>query len=67
MHDYFVKMQGKNSNFYHALDLDDELSVQNVLWIDARSRATYESFHDVIIFDTIYLTNKYDMSFTPFI
>ena len=27
LHDYFVRMQGKNSNFYHALDLDDELRV----------------------------------------
>uniref|UniRef100_A0A2N9ESW5 Uncharacterized protein n=1 Tax=Fagus sylvatica TaxID=28930 RepID=A0A2N9ESW5_FAGSY len=58
LHDYFVRMQGKNSNFYHALDLDDELRVQNVFWVDARSRAAYESFHDVIIFDTTYLTNK---------
>ena len=32
-----------------------------------RSRAAYKSFHDVIIFDTTYLTNKYDMSFAPFI
>jgi hypothetical protein len=67
LHDYFVRMQGKNSNFYHALDLDDELHVQNVFWVDARSRTAYESFHDVIIFDTTYLTNKYDMSFAPFI
>uniref|UniRef100_A0A2N9EVK8 Protein FAR1-RELATED SEQUENCE n=1 Tax=Fagus sylvatica TaxID=28930 RepID=A0A2N9EVK8_FAGSY len=67
LHDYFVRMQGKNSNFYHALDLDDELRVQNVFWVDARSRAAYESFHDVIIFDTTYLTNKYDMSFAHFI
>jgi zinc finger SWIM domain-containing protein 3 len=52
LHDYFVRMQGKNSNFYHALDLDDELRVQNVFWVDARSRAAYESFHDVITFDT---------------
>jgi hypothetical protein len=63
LHDYFVRMQGKNSNFYHALDLDDELRVRNVFWVDARSRAAYKSFHDVIIFDTTYLTNKYDMSF----
>ena len=67
MHDYFVRMQGKNSNFYHALDLDDELRVRNVFWVNARSRAAYESFHDVIIFDTTYLTNKYDMPFAPFI
>uniref|UniRef100_A0A2N9J7A5 SWIM-type domain-containing protein n=1 Tax=Fagus sylvatica TaxID=28930 RepID=A0A2N9J7A5_FAGSY len=67
LHDYFVRMQAKNSNFYHALDLDDELRVRNVFWVDARSRAAYESFNDVITFDTTYLTNKYDMSFTPFI
>jgi hypothetical protein len=30
LHDYFVRMQDKNSNFYHALDLDDELRVRNV-------------------------------------
>jgi hypothetical protein len=38
LHDYFVRMQGKNSNFYHALDLDDELRVQNVFWVDVRSK-----------------------------
>ena len=30
LHDYFDRMQSKNSNFYHALDLDDELRVRNV-------------------------------------
>jgi hypothetical protein len=50
------------------LDLDDELRVWNVFWVDARSRAAYESFHAyVITFDTTYLTNKYDMPFAPFI
>uniref|UniRef100_A0A2N9ES59 SWIM-type domain-containing protein n=1 Tax=Fagus sylvatica TaxID=28930 RepID=A0A2N9ES59_FAGSY len=59
LHDYFVRMQAKNSNFYHALDLDDELRVRNVFWVDARSRAAYESFNDVITFDTTYLTNNH--------
>ena len=67
LHDYFVRMQGKNSNFYYVLDLNDELRVRNGFWVDARSRAAYESFHDVIIFDTTYLTNKYDMPFALFI
>ena len=68
LHDYFVRMQAKNFNFfYHALDLDDELRVRNVFWVDARSRAAYESFHDMITFDTTYLTNKYDMPFAHFI
>jgi glutamate mutase epsilon subunit len=30
LHDYFIRMQGKNSNFYHTLDLNDELHVRNV-------------------------------------
>jgi hypothetical protein len=67
LHDYFVRMQGKIFNFYLVLDLDDELRVWNIFWVVARSRAAYESFHDVITFDTTYLTNKYDMLFAPFI
>ena len=67
LHDYFVRMQEKNSNFYHVLDLDDELHVRNIFWVDAKSRVAYESFHDVITFDTTYLTNKYDMPFASFI
>ena len=60
-------MQDKNSNFYHALDLDDKLRVRNVFWVDTRSRTAYKSLHNVIIFDTTYLTNKYDMPFSHFI
>jgi zinc finger SWIM domain-containing protein 3 len=35
-------------------------------WADARSRAAYEFFNDVITFDTTYLTNRYDMPFASF-
>ena len=45
-------MQGRNFNFYHALDLDDDLHVLNIFWVDVQSKAAYESFHDVIIFNT---------------
>ncbi|KAF5459929.1 hypothetical protein F2P56_019835 [Juglans regia] len=37
------------------------------LGADARSRAVYESFGDVITFDTTYLTNAYKMPFAPFV
>jgi hypothetical protein len=32
-----------------------------------RTRKAYESFGDVITFDTTYLTNKYKMPFAPFV
>ena len=49
------------------MDLDDECRLRNVFWADARSRAAYEYFGDVITFDTTYLTKKYDMPFAPFV
>jgi hypothetical protein len=38
-----------------------------VFLADARSRISYEYFGDVITFDTTYLTNRYNMSFAPFV
>ncbi|XP_028074239.1 protein FAR-RED IMPAIRED RESPONSE 1-like [Camellia sinensis] len=63
---YFHRMQQQNSNFY-AIDLDEDGRMRNLFWADARSRATYKAFGDVVSFDTTYLTNKYDMPFAPFV
>ncbi|XP_037482142.1 protein FAR1-RELATED SEQUENCE 6-like [Triticum dicoccoides] len=65
--DYFIKMQSDNPNFFSVMDVDDESRLRNVFWADARSRAVYDSFHDVITFDTTYLMNKYDMPFACFV
>ena len=52
---------------FFSIDLDEHNRLRNVFWADQRSRAAYKYFGDVITFDTIYLTNKYDMPFTPFV
>ncbi|GMP48892.1 hypothetical protein CsSME_00016081 [Camellia sinensis var. sinensis] len=67
LRDYFQRMQQQNSNFYYVIDFDEDCRIRNLFWADARSRATYEAFGDVVSFDTTYLTNKYDMPFAPFI
>ncbi|XP_071722833.1 protein FAR1-RELATED SEQUENCE 5-like [Rutidosis leptorrhynchoides] len=64
---YFVRMKRRNSNFFYVLDIDDEGRLQNIFCANARSRAAYELFGDVISFDSIYLTNKYSMPFSPFV
>ncbi|XP_058764116.1 protein FAR-RED IMPAIRED RESPONSE 1-like [Vicia villosa] len=64
---YFCKMREQNTNFFYDIDLDDDFHVRNVFWADARSRAAYEYFGDVVTFDTTYLTNKYDMPFAAFV
>ncbi|KAF5452219.1 hypothetical protein F2P56_027245 [Juglans regia] len=38
----------------------------NCFWADARLRAAYQYFGDVVTFDATYLTNIYKMSFVPF-
>jgi hypothetical protein len=65
--DYFNRMQKQNSGFYYTMEMDDDFRLRNVFWADARSRSAYEFFGDVITFDTTYLTNRYDMPFTPFV
>ncbi|XP_056690054.1 protein FAR1-RELATED SEQUENCE 5-like [Spinacia oleracea] len=37
------------------------------MWVDARSRAAYQYFGDVVCFDSTYLTNKYDLPFSNFV
>ncbi|XP_031269609.1 protein FAR-RED IMPAIRED RESPONSE 1-like [Pistacia vera] len=49
------------------MDLDDNGRLQNVLLVDTRSRAAFREFGDVVTFDTMYLTNKYDMPFAAFV
>lgn len=60
-------MQDDNSNFFYVMDLNEEGRLRNVFWADARSKAAYEEFGDVVTFDTTYLTNTYDMPFAPFV
>ncbi|KAI8573009.1 hypothetical protein RHMOL_Rhmol01G0245700 [Rhododendron molle] len=67
MHSYFMRMRGDNSDFFYAIDLDDNNRLRNVFWADARSRAACKEFGDVVTFDTTYLVNKYDMPFAPFV
>lgn len=49
------------------MDVDNENQLRNVFWADARSRATYECFGDVITFNIKYFSNAYKMPFAPFV
>ncbi|XP_040999669.1 protein FAR1-RELATED SEQUENCE 5-like [Juglans microcarpa x Juglans regia] len=67
LNQYFQRMRDRNDGFVSNMDLDDEGRLRNVFWADARSRAAYEYFGDVVTFDTTYLTNRYGMPFAPFV
>ncbi|XP_059436803.1 protein FAR1-RELATED SEQUENCE 4-like [Corylus avellana] len=67
LYDYFTRMREMNDGFYAVMDLDDDSRLRNVFWADARSRAAYKYFWDVVTFDTTYLTNIYKMPFASFV
>ncbi|XP_022841930.1 protein FAR1-RELATED SEQUENCE 5-like [Olea europaea var. sylvestris] len=64
---YFSKVQAQSPGFFFSMDLDDDLRLRNVFWTDNWCRQAYKEFGDVVMFDTTYLTNKYDMPFAPFV
>lgn len=37
MHDYFLKMQADNSEFFYMMDLNENGWLRNVFWANARS------------------------------
>ncbi|RYQ87961.1 hypothetical protein Ahy_B09g095453 isoform A [Arachis hypogaea] len=58
---YLLRMKEKNPNFFFELQLEEDQSIKLVFWADARSRAAFEYFGDVISFDTTYNTNRYNL------
>ncbi|RYR28018.1 hypothetical protein Ahy_B01g052118 [Arachis hypogaea] len=58
---YLLRMKEKNQNFFFVLELEEDQSIKLAFWADARSRAAFEYFGDVISFDTTYNTNRYNL------
>lgn len=63
IYNYFIQMQIENSSFFYMIDVEDKALIKNLLWTDTKSKVAYEEFSDVVTFDTINLTNKYDCHF----
>ncbi|KAL4598763.1 hypothetical protein ACB092_11G080500 [Castanea dentata] len=66
--DQFKRKQVKDPMFFfYAIQVDQENRMTNFFWRNGRSRIDYNSFGDVICFDTTYQTNKYNMICTSFV
>ncbi|KAL2929010.1 Protein FAR-RED IMPAIRED RESPONSE 1 [Bienertia sinuspersici] len=46
---YFHRMSTDNHNFFHLHRPDDDEQLKDVMWVDARSRAAYIEFGDVVV------------------
>ncbi|EOA33692.1 hypothetical protein CARUB_v10019873mg [Capsella rubella] len=67
LQDFFFHFQLTNPNFLYLMDLTDDGSLRTVFWIDARARAAYSHFGDVVFFDTTCLSNSYKLPLIAFV
>ncbi|KAG7952022.1 hypothetical protein I3843_12G037200 [Carya illinoinensis] len=66
LYTYFLDRQCKEPGFVYSMQVDENGCMGSCFWADARSRAAYQYFGDVVTFDVTYLTNLYKMPFVPF-
>lgn len=65
--EFFRRQQEKDPNFFYEIDLDENRKVRNLFWTDGRSRDWYEKYGDCVSFDTTFMTNRYNLPFSPFV
>ncbi|KAL2904750.1 Protein FAR-RED IMPAIRED RESPONSE 1 [Bienertia sinuspersici] len=63
MFQYFAKMKEADEDFFYSWTVDEANKLKDVVWVDARSRAAYRDFGDVVCFDATYITNRYELPF----
>ncbi|KAL0922196.1 hypothetical protein M5K25_006165 [Dendrobium thyrsiflorum] len=63
----FKDRQVDDSMFAWDVQLDEFDSLLNFFWVDGMSRIDYDCFGDVVIFDTSYRLNKYNLVCAPFV
>lgn len=65
---FFTDMQAENPFFFYAVDLsEEEQSLRNVFWVDAKGRLDYTCFCDVVSVDTTFIKNEYKLPLVAFI
>ncbi|CAL8085483.1 unnamed protein product [Prunus armeniaca] len=62
---YFMAEQKKNEAFYFKIEGDGDNRFSRCFWADATSRRAYGFYGDVVVFDTTFNTNRYDLTFAP--
>ncbi|XP_078157878.1 protein FAR1-RELATED SEQUENCE 9-like isoform X2 [Carex rostrata] len=64
---YFKQRLMGEGMFYRDVQVDSEGRMTNLFFHDGRSYIDYDCFGDVVVFDTTYRINKYNMVCAPFL
>ncbi|XP_073130235.1 protein FAR1-RELATED SEQUENCE 5-like [Henckelia pumila] len=57
----------EQKDFFFRVKLDDDGRLCNLFWRDSMMKEDYDIFGDIMVFDTTYRTNKYNLICAPFV
>ncbi|XP_057766866.1 protein FAR1-RELATED SEQUENCE 5-like [Salvia miltiorrhiza] len=57
----------ENDDFFYRVRLDEDGKLSHVFWRDSMMKDDFTIFGDVMVFDTTYRTNKYNLICAPFV
>ena len=57
----------KNSKFQYAYTTDEESRLEHIFWAPTPCFDQYQKYGDVVVFDTTYKVNAYDMTLGIFV
>lgn len=66
MLNFLTRMQLSSPSFFYVMDIDEKGCLWNVFWAEARCRAAYGYFGEVLFIDTKTLTEKYEVPLVVF-
>jgi zinc finger SWIM domain-containing protein 3 len=64
---HMTARQERDLGFFFKYLVDEDDHLKGLFWSDSLSRRDYEAFGDVVVFDSTYRTNKYNLPFVPFV
>nr|XP_043615713.1 protein FAR1-RELATED SEQUENCE 11-like [Erigeron canadensis] len=64
---YMKASKEKNNKFQYDYTVDEDMRLENIFWCQPQSFDWYKKFGDVIVFDTTYKVNAYDMPCALFV
>jgi hypothetical protein len=64
---HMTARQERDPGFFFKYLVDEDGHLKGLFWSDSQSRRDYEAFGDVVVFDSTYRTNKYNLPFVPFV
>ena len=65
---HFKKRQIEDPMFFYTIQVNEENHMTVFFfWRNGRSRVDYDCFGDIVIFDTTYCTNRYNLICAPFV